>query len=157
MDALEGRFRALEARLNAPNEFTHARLVQALEEKYGEASEELIRLQKTVELVNRSKALLSSSQETIDHAQSLSPLQEISPDVEIKVSQLGLVVLYGTRKDTLAFTRNGNTEEIRNASEYDNVVTTTIHLALPEESFVWRKSKSQFTVQSTHCYFLSLK
>lgn len=132
---------ALEARLSEPNEFSEAKLLQAIQEKYGQASEGLLRLQQTIEAVNASNALLASAQPTLAQANALSVVKAVEPLVQNSVTQPSLVVMYGSRRDKLYFMmQGGNPVEIRNPSEYDNSLCSIVHLTLPGDSFVVAES-----------------
>ncbi len=163
--ASEDRFRALEARLTAtPNEFTHAKVVQVLEEKYGQASRELGRLQKVVELMNQSETLISASKNMMDEAAKLENLsvRKVKAGVQVQVTQVGLVIYYGSRGDGIIYTREGKTFESRIWCDEDDSscyhATTCIHLTLPGETFTYDRVRSCGEYSTSYrCYFIVLK
>ncbi len=162
LDALENRFQAMEERLNVtPNELTHAKVVQVLEEKYGQASQELVRLQKIMELMNQAETLITASKNRVEEAGKMEniSIRMVEPGVRVQVTQLGLVLLYGSRGDSIYYSRDGKSFEVDNSCEYDNYSTTCIHLALPGEVFTYKRGSGNYRENSAsyRCYFIVLK
>ncbi len=151
-EAVENRVNAIEAQLKVtPNEFTHAKVVQVLEEKYGQASQELVRLQKIMELMNQSEALIAASKNMTEAASKMENLSIRMVGVRVEVTQVGLVLLYGSRGDSIFYNRDGKNLglQIADDHEYD----------LPGEIFTYQRENRTYGKNSGsyRCYFNVLK
>ncbi len=159
LHALEQRVRSLEDRLQAPNDFTQERMVQALSEKYGAASNELLRLQKLLETIQGAHSLVAASGNVVKAARDASSVTLVDRNVECVAGSLGLVMLVGYARENLLIQRSGRTEkcEVVNPSGYTNVLGAVTYVVLPGDKFQWATSKVDVpTLPPAYCYYVTL-
>jgi uncharacterized coiled-coil protein SlyX len=161
-NALEQRVRELEDRLQAPNEITQERLLQALASTYGTASNELLRLQKLLKTLQDANSLATSSQSAVRAAQDTAVVSLIQPYSEFTSTNYGIVVLVGYARENLRILRsNGERFEIVNSSEYGNVLGTVSSIVMPGDKFSWVKAEAgeggnTSSMPKSHCYYLQI-
>lgn len=156
--ALEQRVRALEERLQAPNDFTQERLAQALAEKYGEASNELIRLQKVVETIHDAQRLAATADTSVKTARDLSSIRTFERGVENSVDCLGLIILAAYSRERLVVKRRtGEMFELVNSYSYSNIMGCKTYLLMPGDSVTWNNvNPVDESLPKAHCFFVPL-
>lgn len=156
-DALEQRVRALEERLRAPNDFTQERLAQALAEKYGEASNELVRLQNVLESIQNAQRLAATADTSVKTARDLSSIRIFDREVEYVVDRLGLIVLAAYTRESLVVKRSGERFELVNSYEYNNIMGCKTYLLMPGDSVTWNHvHRINDSLPRAHCFFVPL-
>lgn len=157
-DALERRVRALEERLQAPSDFTQERLVQALTEKYGEASNELVRLQNVLESIQNAQRLAATADTSVKTARDLSSIRIFDRDVENVVDRLGLIILAAYSRERLIVKRStGEKFELVNSYSYSNIMGCKTYLLMPGDSVTWNHvNPIDDSLPRAHCFFVPL-
>lgn len=157
-DALERRVRGLEERLQAPSDFTQERLVQALTEKYGEASNELVRLQNVLESIQNAQRLAATADTSVKTARDLSSIRIFDRDVENVVDRLGLIILAAYSRERLIVKRStGEKFELVNSYSYSNIMGCKTYLLMPGDSVTWNHvNPIDDSLPRAHCFFVPL-
>lgn len=156
--ALEQRVRALEERLQAPNDFTQERLAQALAEKYGEASNELVRLQNVLESIQNAQRLAATAEPSLKTARDVSSVRIFERGVENVVDKLGLVVLAAYTRERLFIKRStGEKFELVNSYTYSNIMGSKTYILMPGDSVTWTNvNPIDDSLPKAHCFFVPL-
>jgi hypothetical protein len=141
---LQGEVHRLKESMHPPSEFTQECLEQAMALKYGEASEELHRLQKLLETLKQTQQLIEPINVALESANSLSRMRTLDANVQYTAEKLSVVTAVGTCRETLLIEKpDMKPIEICNPSRFANQYGSISYVVTPGDKFTFKK-KEQF-------------
>jgi hypothetical protein len=91
---LEARVRQLEQAAEQPNSFTEEQLLQAIRQKHGQASQQLIRLEKLIQDMKAAENVISAGEPKLNKVLDSSTMKKLSLETHLQQANILLLAFY---------------------------------------------------------------